>query len=271
MPKLFKIACIEVDTGYPNRNPLYSVDLTLEQIKKLREIELDKQDLYLTASLRGAEWSEYGFTYIVNDYCSQLQAKFPDINMGLGYKLCGQGEKSGDLKNLFHSNKGLLRRFWGLVSTVKGISDATLVTMETEDSSEKSRAQQESVRQAQREKERRDQVEKEKQAQSETLNPVRISLKSKRDAIKAKQAQQERDRVTAQQERERQEQLKKEQLAKEAAEKARATMPDMSRQNLKLTAAIPIATLFSGSSASNQKAPSTGSAPPKFNFSGGSF
>lgn len=48
------------------------------------------------------------------------------------------------------------------------------------------------------------------------------------------QAQREKERLAAQQERDRQEQL-----AKEAAEKARATMPEASRHHLKLTATLP--------------------------------
>lgn len=37
MPKLFRVTCEEFDTGYPN--PLYSVELTLDEIKKLRGVD----------------------------------------------------------------------------------------------------------------------------------------------------------------------------------------------------------------------------------------
>src|SRR3990167_6338008 len=110
---------------YRNLTPCYNVHLTLQEIRGLQLINYS----YMTWSLYGG----HDCSYPVNDIFTKLCARFPNLNNGLGYKLCGQGEQAGDIRGLLHQHRGgLLRRLLAIIDEAHKIPESHLVALEAE-------------------------------------------------------------------------------------------------------------------------------------------
>src|SRR3990167_3058157 len=118
----------------PNPNPFYSVALTIEQIRGLKR---------MPGSTYGTEMIRHGNSWVANDLYGKLCQQFPNLNDGLGYKLCGQGEKAGDIRGLIQQNKGLLIRLWGILLAAHQVPESSL----TEEIKAEAAAQQLAVQQ----------------------------------------------------------------------------------------------------------------------------
>lgn len=130
MPKTIEIYCVEVDGQYSNPNPRYSVHLTPQEIRGLKAV-VDYN--YAMSSIRGSN----GFGSAVNDFLARLRQQFPNLDKGLGYKLCGQGEKAGDTCGLLHQNHGLFRRLMGIQWAACSVPEARLAAVAAEEIKER--------------------------------------------------------------------------------------------------------------------------------------
>lgn len=132
------VACEEIDRDYPNHSPLYSVNLTLDEIKTIQKLTY----CYDLASVRGG----HGFHLVMNYIYNRLIALFPKLNKGLGYRLCGYGNVKGDFRTLLQDKTGLFRRLLGVLSAVHKLDIRALKQIEAAAQAEAERLAQDAAK-----------------------------------------------------------------------------------------------------------------------------
>ena len=122
-----------------NDMPYYAVELTASEIRKLKEIPVDRSYISVTHAIIAYNlngniditMSERHRTAL--NYYNHLKARFPNLDEGLGYKLCNKKPHRGSILPLFQSQQGVLLGFMGLLQAVNKISEAELKEMEAKE------------------------------------------------------------------------------------------------------------------------------------------